>query len=48
MPRTAKCNGPSYLWHNYDPSNFTEATLSWDVFRVPDVCLSTSKYCLFP
>ena len=48
MPRTRFCNGPTYLWHNYDPANFNATTLSWQVFKVPPICHGTTNYCLFP
>lgn len=48
MPRTGNCNGPTYLWHNYNPAMFNTTTLDWSVFTVPNVCQGTTNYCLFP
>jgi len=53
MPRTTNCNGPTYLWHDYDPANFNATAIPWSVFDVPSVCSSldasaSASYCLFP
>jgi hypothetical protein len=37
--------GGKYLWHQYNPATFKEATLDPSVFAVPDVCKSTTSKC---
>jgi hypothetical protein len=40
------CQGPpKMLFHQYDPDTFKEATLTSEVFAVPDVCKNTFQDC---
>jgi len=42
---TCSSGGGKYLWHQYNPATFKEATLDPAVFAVPEVCKSTSSKC---
>jgi len=49
MPRTSSCQtGGSYLFHQYNPATWKETTHDASVFAVPDICKSTTSYCMYP
>jgi len=40
--------GGIYLYHEYNTSSFKSVTLDDDVFKIPDICLTTTNSCTFP